>query len=100
MAQHPFTPARALLPRLLARLSRETGRGLHLRPVWEDVVGSVAARYSTPQVLEGQTLVVEVESPRWAAALEAQHAQVRSRLDERLGEGVVTQVVYRPKTSR
>jgi predicted nucleic acid-binding Zn ribbon protein len=100
MAQHPFRPARALLPRVLARLSRETGRGAHFRPVWEDVVGTVAARHSTPVSLERGTLVVEVESPRWAAALEGQDAQVRARLDERLGEGAVTQVFYRPKTSR
>jgi predicted nucleic acid-binding Zn ribbon protein len=100
MAQHSFSLARALLPRLLARLSRETGRGIHLRPVWKDVVGGVAARHSKPLALEGRTLIVEVESPRWAGALEAQDAQIRSRLDERLGEGAVGQVVYRPKASR
>jgi hypothetical protein len=50
--------------------------------------------------LEGRTLVVEVESARWAGALEAQDAQIRSRLDERLGEGAVAQVVFRPKPSR
>jgi predicted nucleic acid-binding Zn ribbon protein len=100
MAQHDFSPARALLPHLLARLSRETGRGAHLRPVWEEIVGAVAARNSTPVGLAGRTLIVEVESPRWASELEAQDAEIRSRLDERLGEGTVANVVYRPKSCR
>jgi predicted nucleic acid-binding Zn ribbon protein len=100
MALHRFSPVRALLPKVLARLSRETGHALHLRPVWEDIVGAVAARHSTPLALEERTLVVEVDSARWAGALEAQGAQIQSRLDERLGEGAVARVVYRPKTSR
>ena len=100
MAQHPFSIARALLPRILARLSRETGRGAHVKPVWDDIVGAVAARHSTPASLQGRTLVVEVESPRWAAALEAQDGEIRARLDERFGEGGIAHVVYRPKASR
>lgn len=100
MARREFSPARALLPQLLARLTRETGRGAHLRPVWEEVVGGVAARNSTPVALEGRTLLVEVESPRWAAALEAQAQEIRARLEERLGSGAVASVVYRSKASR
>ena len=100
MAQHQFTPARGLLPRLLARLSRETGRGAHLKPVWEEIVGSIAARHSTPVGLAGKTLFVEVQTPRWAAALEAQEAEIRARLDQRLGGGVITQIAYRTRSSR
>jgi predicted nucleic acid-binding Zn ribbon protein len=100
MARHQFTPARALLPQLLTRLSKETGRGGHLKPVWEEIVGPVAARHSTPVGLAGKTLIVEVQTPRWAAALEAQDPEIRSRLDERLGAGAITQIAYRSRSSR
>lgn len=100
MAQHQFTPARALLPQLLARLSRETGRGAHLKPVWDEIVGTVLARRSTPVGLSGKTLIVEVHTPRWAAALEAQDAEIRARLDERLGRGAITQIAYRSRSPR
>ena len=100
MAHHQFTPARSLLPQLLARLSRETGRGAHLKPLWEEIVGPVAARHSTPVGLAGKTLYVEVQTPRWAAALEAQGAEIRARLDERLGAGAIAQIAYRSRSSR
>ena len=100
MAQHPFSPARALLPRILAQLSRETGRGAHLRPVWDEIVGAVAARHSTPVGLAGKTLIVEVQTARWAAALEAQGQEIRARLDDRLGRGTIAEIVYRSRSPR
>ena len=95
MAQHDFTPARNLLPSLLAKLSRESGTASHLMPVWSEAVGPVSAKHSTPTSLEGRTLFVRVESPRWVAALKGQEAEILARLAERLGEGTVTTLVYR-----
>lgn len=95
MSQHDFSPARALLPSVLAKLSRETGKASHLTPVWEDAVGPVSAKHSSPLSLEGTTLHVRVESPRWIAALQQQETEILSRLAERLGEGVVTALVFR-----
>jgi predicted nucleic acid-binding Zn ribbon protein len=100
MAQHEFTSARTLLPNVLARLAKETGRAQSLGPVWNEVVGPVAARSTTLLWLEGTTLVVETENPRWSSALDEQRAYILARLAERLGEGVVKRIVYRSKTAK
>lgn len=100
MAPHDFSSARSLLPRVLARLARETGKGSALRPVWNEVVGAVAARNTTPLFLEGKTLIVQAESPGWAAALGPKEADICARLAERLGEGAVARIVYRAKNDR
>ena len=100
MAQHEFNDARTLLPNVLAKLARETGRAVTLGPVWNEVVGPVAARSTSPMWLEGTTLVVEAENPRWAKALDEQCVYILARLAERLGEGTVRRIVYRSKTAK
>ncbi|MBX5483200.1 MAG: DUF721 domain-containing protein [Myxococcaceae bacterium] len=95
MAHSEFSPARALLPSVLAKLSRESGKALPLRPIWADVVGEVTARHTRPIAWNGSVLEVEVESVRWQAALEDQAEALLGRLNARLGEGAVTALVYR-----
>lgn len=95
MSHNEFTPARALLPSLLARLTRESGKASHLIPVWEDAVGSLTARHTRPVLLDGTVLHVEVQSPRWKAALELQEQEILSRLRDRLGPSAVSRLVLR-----
>lgn len=94
MSQKEFTPARSLLPGLLTRLARESGRASHLAPVWADVVGVMAAKHTRPVELVGSVLRVRAQSPRWVEALKGQEQDVLARLAERLGSGVVTALTY------
>lgn len=94
MSDKEFRPAKALLPSLLAKLTRESGRASHLMPLWEDVVGAVAAKHTHPLALEGTSLHVQVRSPRWKSALEVEAGSIIARLNERLGEGAVAQLVF------
>ncbi len=95
MAQHTPTALRGLLPNVLARLTRESGDASHLGPVWAEIVGAVTSLHSRPLALDGRTLVIRVDSPRWSQALQLQEADLLRRFAERLGEGVVTGFVYR-----
>jgi predicted nucleic acid-binding Zn ribbon protein len=95
MAHRQPTSLRSLLPSVLTRLSVQSGDMGAFFPVWRDVVGEVTARHCKPLALDGSTLVVRVESPRWAAALTAQEPEVLRALSERLGEGRIQAFVYR-----
>jgi predicted nucleic acid-binding Zn ribbon protein len=78
-----------LLPRVLGKLARESGRALALAPLWEAAVGPQLARHSRPrQLLEG-TLEVVVSSAEWARILEDEAPTVCGRLAALLGPGVV-----------
>jgi predicted nucleic acid-binding Zn ribbon protein len=97
MARSEPKSLESLLPRVLARLAGESGRGNALAPVWSAVVGAHIARHSSPQVLEGTTLVVSVASAEWARTLEAEAPAVCERLNARLGPGRVTALAFRPE---
>lgn len=94
VARSQFRKADALLPALLGRLSKDSGRATHLRPVWAQVVGAVTALHSDPVVLNGSVLTVQVESPRWHAAVLEQEAALLERFAEHLGPGVITALRY------
>lgn len=94
MARSEFRKADALLPSVLGRLSKETGRAKHLRPVWAEVVGPVTALHAEPQWWDGQVLTVRVESPRWHAAVQEQEEAILARLAERLGQGAISALKY------
>ena len=61
-----------LLPRVLARLAEQTGKGHSLTPVWNAAVGPHIARHSRPLSLEAGTLVVSVASGEWVHTLTRQ----------------------------
>lgn len=95
-----FTSAKDLLPSVLAKISRESGRAAHLGVVWADVVGAVTAKHTEPLALDGATLRLRVESPRWREAIAGQEAAILARLCERLGSDSVKRfqfVVVEPK---
>jgi predicted nucleic acid-binding Zn ribbon protein len=84
-----------LLPRVLARLAEQSGKGHSLTPVWNAAVGPHIARHTRPYTLEGGTLVVSVSSAEWAHTLSRQEAALREQLNERLGPGRVTALDFR-----
>jgi predicted nucleic acid-binding Zn ribbon protein len=84
-----MTPLQELLPSVLARVARETGRARQLKPLWDDAVGASIARCASPLSLEGKTLVVSVTSPRWVAELQTREKELCARLEKALGKGAV-----------
>ncbi len=88
MARREMSSIRSLLPSVLASLARETGDARALAAVWEDAVGPAIARAARPTALEGSTLIVAVESARWAAELAGRERELCGRLGEKLGTAV------------
>ncbi len=95
MARQQFKSAQELLPGILLRLARDKGDAQSLQPVWAACVGEVSARNSRVLYLEGRTLIIEVPSPRWSQALQAEAAGILERLARSLGEGAVDRLVFR-----
>lgn len=95
MARNEPKSLQALMPRLLARLSEESGKGQPLTPVWAAAVGPQIAKHTSPYTLQGGTLVVTVASAEWARTLELEQASVVERLNARLGAGTVTALSFR-----
>ncbi|MFP2934572.1 DciA family protein [Pyxidicoccus sp. 3LG] len=95
MARSEPKSLESLLPRVLARLAGESGRGQALAPVWASVVGPNLARHATPHALHGTTLVVTVASEEWSRSLEAESASLCEQLNARLGPGTVTALTFR-----
>jgi len=84
-----------LLPRVLARLAEQSGKGRALVPVWNATVGPHISKHTRPHTLEGGTLVITVASAEWAHTLSRQEASLREQLNTRLGAGAVTALVFR-----
>lgn len=94
MARRDPQTLEQLLPRVLARLAGNPGKGRTLEPVWRATVGDAIARHSRPASLEAGTLVVSVASAEWAHTLSRQESQLREQLNQRLGEGAVSTLVF------
>lgn len=63
---------------------------------WSELAGSPWDAHSRPASLTDGVLVVEATSPAAVSLLRYGVAGLRARLAERLGDGVVTEVVVRP----
>jgi hypothetical protein len=83
---------------------RSVGRGDRTTPgdasralagVWPAVVGAEVAANASPVQLKAGRLVVSTSSSVWAQTLQYMSADLAARLNERLGEGVVRQIVFR-----
>ncbi|CAM3495435.1 DUF721 domain-containing protein [Corallococcus sp. ZKHCc1 1396] len=94
MARSEPKTLESLLPRVLARLAGESGRGMSLMPLWVAAAGANIARHSRPHHLEGKTLVITVENAEWAQALTRQSAFLCERLNATLGPGTVTALEF------
>jgi predicted nucleic acid-binding Zn ribbon protein len=84
-----------LLPRILARLAEQSGKGDALSPVWNAAVGPHISKHTRPYTLEGGTLVVTVASAEWAHTLSRQESVLREQLNARLGAGTVSALLFR-----
>ncbi|WP_432573086.1 DciA family protein [Kineococcus sp. SYSU DK005] len=62
---------------------------------WDAVVGPELAGHCAPESLREGTLVVRAESTAWATQVRLLTSVLVRRLDEELGQGVVTRVVVR-----
>ncbi|HLT31852.1 MAG TPA: DUF721 domain-containing protein [Myxococcaceae bacterium] len=74
---------KALLPTLLARLTREGRPAGLLTPVWSEVAGGQLAQHSRPTSLSGDCLHVQAESSLWAGVLEVHTPELLARLEKR-----------------
>jgi predicted nucleic acid-binding Zn ribbon protein len=81
---------------LRAALSRlPAGGELASFPIWTDwadVVGSTIARHARPRRLRRGVLLVEVDGVEWMHELQFLKADLRARLNERLGRPAVREV--------
>lgn len=89
MARRDLQSLRSLLPNLLGKVARESGRARHLWPLWREAVGDLIAQAARPVALEGGVLVVAASGPEWASEIARQEAEIVRRLAERLGPGLV-----------
>jgi len=99
-----FQAMRGKNPRKLSNyvpdeISRVLHRGLgqiyDLYPVWPDIVGPDLAKHSRPLVIAGKSLVVQVESPVWAAAMRQRHQALVARLRELEGMRPIDEIRIR-----
>jgi len=86
-------PAPDELSGVLARIVQERGwgerlRGASLHGIWPQIVGEDLAQRCRPGRLAGGTLVVVVESPRWATQLRYLEHVIAARVGEAVGAEV------------
>jgi predicted nucleic acid-binding Zn ribbon protein len=94
VASNELRSAQTLLPRLLGRLSRESGNPRGLFPVWQRVAGEPIARSARPVAIEAGVLVIEVPDRNWAAELTRREPELRERLCAEVG-GWITRLDFR-----
>ena len=63
-------------------LHQGLGQIYDLYPAWPSIVGPDLAKHSRPLLKTGKSLVVQVESPVWAAAMRQRHQALLARLRE------------------
>ena len=76
-------------------LHQGLGQIYDLYPVWPDIVGPDLAKHSRPLVLAGKSLVVQVESPVWAASMRQRHQAILTRFKEVVGMQQVDEIRVR-----
>lgn len=66
---------------------------------WDAVVGREIASHCTPETFTDGVLTVRADSTAWATQLRLLLPQVQRRLDEEVGEGVVTRIAVLAPTA-
>jgi len=66
-----------------------------LASIWTETVGGEVAANATPVQFRQGRLAVSVSSSAWAQTLQLMAEVIRDRLNERLGERIVSEVVFR-----
>lgn len=85
MAARDPQSLRALLPALLARLSRERGTASGLDGLWAEVAGPALARAARPRNVTGETLVLVPLDATWGRELLPHLPLLGERLRDRTG---------------
>jgi predicted nucleic acid-binding Zn ribbon protein len=91
-----FEPVNTVLERVLGSLNL----GLKVKQyriwdVWNSVVGEAIARQAQPQQMRAMVLWVTVSSSTWMQQLEFMKRQIIERINERVGETVISDIRFR-----
>ncbi|WP_394281754.1 DciA family protein [Corynebacterium sp.] len=66
---------------------------------WEEIVGEKVAQHTKVEMVKDGTLFLSTDATNWATQLRYMKRQILQRLDEKIGEGIITDVhVFPPKT--
>ncbi len=87
----------AALGKLVKRLDRSSGggwRNVRASEVWPDVVGPTISAHTGRVFLRGGELVVNVDSPIWAAELAAMSETLKARVNQALGKEDVSSIRF------
>jgi predicted nucleic acid-binding Zn ribbon protein len=89
----------------LAELSRQLGTAAPdaLSAVfsrWAETVGEDVAAHTRPERIDGEALVVSVDSPAWASHLRTLAPRVISQLRDATGSDGVSRIVVRVKPAK
>jgi predicted nucleic acid-binding Zn ribbon protein len=84
----------------LAQLSRQIGTAPpetlgHIFSRWAETVGETVAAHVRPERIEGDALVVAVDSPAWASHLRTHATDLLGKLSDVAGEAAPTSLVIR-----
>ncbi len=66
-----------------------------LAQAWPEIAGADVAANASPAQLKGGRLVVATSSSVWAHTLQYMSEDLMARINDRLGAGVVTRIVFR-----
>jgi hypothetical protein len=92
----PPRPVRDSLAAVTRNLGGAGGPALvDLLRRWPEVVGEQLAAHCRPLSLRSATLTIAADEPAWGAQLGWLEADLKRRLDEALGPGVVTRIAVR-----
>lgn len=89
----------------LSELSRQLGTGppdtlAAVFSRWPETVGEAVAGHTRPERIDGETLVVSVDSPAWASHLRTLAPKVISRLRDATGPDGPSRLVVRVKAPK
>lgn len=89
----------------LAELSRQLGTGTPdtLSVVfsrWSEAVGEAVAAHTRPERIDGEALVVSVDSPAWASHLQTLAPKVISQLRDATGSNGPSRLVVRVRAAK
>jgi len=92
----PPEQVNAVLERVLSSLNL----GLKVKQyriwdVWNSLVGEAIARQAQPQQIRAMVLWVNVSSSTWMQQLEFMKRQIVERINERIGEKVISDIRFR-----
>ncbi|MDP2690511.1 MAG: DUF721 domain-containing protein [Deltaproteobacteria bacterium] len=66
-----------------------------LKKTWAECVGKSVSRKASPARLIGKTLYCAVTTPPWMVELNFHKQSIIKKLNERLGAGAVTEIIFR-----